>query len=79
MTEWDFLTALLSWLDAPGFADAILKVLFAIIAVMIVIEIAPVKSTSELLLPKTADKFMIRAILDLIIQIPRNLTADYTW
>lgn len=43
MTEWDFLTALLNWLDAPGFADAILKVLFAIIVVLIVIEIAPVK------------------------------------
>ena len=38
----------------------------------------PVKSTSELLLPKMADKFMILAILGPMILLPRNLTANHT-
>lgn len=45
MTAWDFLDETFKGLiNAPGFADALLRLLFIAIAVMIMIEISPAKA-----------------------------------
>ena len=45
MTAWDFLDeAFKGLINAPGFADALLRLLFIAIVVMIMIEISPAKA-----------------------------------
>ena len=42
MTAWDFLDDTFKWLfDSSGFADALFRLIFVIIAVLVVIEITP--------------------------------------